>query len=138
VWGHLGGPLPDAQYLTATDGGTLTANMDKNSVIFERSIPLQKALKEYIQAWKMNGDPIPLIHGGPLRLMVRGILHITRLSTRKLWLQHGRNLPLKFSRQGISFEQLARQVILVGHPCGGCPRNHGSVRQARMPFPINQ
>ena len=38
---------------------------------FNRSIPLAKALDpETILAYEMNGEPLPLEHGGPLRLVV--------------------------------------------------------------------
>lgn len=40
---------------------------------FVRSIPLEKALHpDTLVAWKMNGAPIPLEHGAPLRVVVPG------------------------------------------------------------------
>jgi DMSO/TMAO reductase YedYZ molybdopterin-dependent catalytic subunit len=38
--------------------------------IFLRSIPRETALGEAFVAYEMNGQPIPLLHGGPLRLIV--------------------------------------------------------------------
>src|SRR5699024_6072502 len=38
----------------------------------ERSIPIEKALDDVLLAWEMNGRPIPLVHGGPLRVIVPG------------------------------------------------------------------
>ena len=39
---------------------------------FLRSIPRARALDDVLVAWEMNGAPIPLLHGGPLRLIVPG------------------------------------------------------------------
>ena len=37
---------------------------------FLRSIPRDAALGEALVAFEMNGEPVPLLHGGPLRLVV--------------------------------------------------------------------
>jgi sulfite oxidase len=39
---------------------------------FHRSIELQKALTDCIIAYEMNGEPLPLLHGGPARLVAPG------------------------------------------------------------------
>ena len=39
---------------------------------FLRSIPRGVALSDALLVWEMNGQPIPLLHGGPLRLLVPG------------------------------------------------------------------
>ncbi|HEX4518697.1 MAG TPA: sulfite oxidase [Gaiellaceae bacterium] len=42
-------------------------------VPFARAIPLAKALDEdTLIAWEMNGEPIPELHGGPIRAIVPG------------------------------------------------------------------
>ena len=39
------------------------------------SIPLRKALRpEVLLAWEMNGEPLPAVHGGPLRVIVPGYI----------------------------------------------------------------
>ncbi|MEO8081361.1 MAG: sulfite oxidase [Caldimonas sp.] len=67
----LGGPVAGMNYLTGTGGEKLPAGIDPLTVIVERSLPLQ-AMDHALLAWEMNGSPIPLAHGGPLRLVVPG------------------------------------------------------------------
>ncbi len=72
VAAHLGGASPGARFVTATGGEEIPEGVDAASVVVERSIPLEKGLKDCLLAWEMNGQPIPLTHGGPLRLVVPG------------------------------------------------------------------
>lgn len=67
-----GGTLSSMNYLTATGGEPLPTDIPRNKAVVERSIPLKKALKDCILAWELNGEPIPISHGGPLRLIVPG------------------------------------------------------------------
>jgi sulfite oxidase len=42
---------------------------------FGGSVPLEKALRpEVLLAWEMNGEPLPPVHGGPLRVIVPGYI----------------------------------------------------------------
>jgi sulfite oxidase len=42
---------------------------------FAGSIPLEKALRaEVLMAFEMNGEPLPAVHGGPLRVLVPGYI----------------------------------------------------------------
>lgn len=70
---HLGITLsPEQQYLTATGGEILPEGVERDKVIVERSVPIEKGLKDCLLAWEVNGVPLPITHGGPLRLIVPG------------------------------------------------------------------
>lgn len=84
----LGGVAVDMEYMTGTGGETLPAGIDPLTVIVERSVPVD-AMQDALLAWEMNGAPIPLAHGGPLRLIVPGysgvnnVKYIKRLAFTK-------------------------------------------------------
>lgn len=67
-----GGPQPGSRFLTATGGEALPQDVARDLVVVERSIPLDKGLRDCLLAWELNGAPIPISHGGPLRLIVPG------------------------------------------------------------------
>ncbi|MGH8619055.1 MAG: sulfite oxidase [Burkholderiales bacterium] len=67
----LGGVADGMRFMTSTGGETLPAGINPLSVIVERSVPLA-AMQDALLAWEMNGAPIPLAHGGPLRVIVPG------------------------------------------------------------------
>ena len=84
----LGGVSAGMVYMTGTGGEKLPAGIDANAVVVERSVPLA-AMQDAMLAWEMNGEPMPLAHGGPLRLIVPGysgvnnIKYIKRLAFTK-------------------------------------------------------
>ena len=67
----LGGVSAGMVYMTGTGGEKLPEGIDPNAVVVERSVPLS-AMQDAMLAWEMNGEPMPLAHGGPLRLIVPG------------------------------------------------------------------
>jgi len=67
----VGGMQAGAKFMTSTGGEPLPAGIDPNTVMVERSVPLS-AMEDAILAWEINGEPLPLAHGGPLRMVVPG------------------------------------------------------------------
>lgn len=69
---RFGGAVEGMAFLTSTGGEPIPEGVEPESVRVERSIPLEKAMRDAMLVWEMNGAPIPLTHGGPLRLLVPG------------------------------------------------------------------
>lgn len=67
----LGGVADGGIYMTGTGGEKLPEGIDPKTIVVERSVPAA-AMQDAMLAWEMNGEPIPLAHGGPLRLIVPG------------------------------------------------------------------
>ena len=69
----LAGPLVDAQHV-----GFLGADVCPEATPAQRfggSIPLDKASRrEVLLAWSMNGEPLPPVHGAPVRVVVPGYI----------------------------------------------------------------
>ena len=74
----LGGLAEGARFMTGTGGEKLPEGLDPKTVIVERSVPLA-AMADALLAWEMNGLPIPLAHGGPLRLIVPGYTGVNNI-----------------------------------------------------------
>lgn len=78
---HLGAELDaEAQFVTAEGAD----KPDKaGAADFEHSLPLEDVLERSILALEMNGEPIPRVHGGPVRLVTPGFygtMHVKWLS----------------------------------------------------------
>ena len=69
----LAGPLPEAAHV-GFDGADVSAEA-KPAQRFGGSIPLDKACRpEVLLAWAMNGQPLPPVHGAPVRAVVPGYI----------------------------------------------------------------
>lgn len=66
-----GGMVDGMKYMTGTGGEEIPAGLDPNTIMVERSVPLE-AIEDALLAWEVNGVPLPLAHGGPLRMIIPG------------------------------------------------------------------
>ena len=67
----LGGVRQGMRYMTSTGGETIPAGIDAKSVQVERSVPWNM-MERALLAWELNGEDLPLAHGGPLRVIIPG------------------------------------------------------------------
>lgn len=75
---QVGGIDSIAKYMTGTGGEVIPEGLDPNTIQVERSVPLE-AIENAILAWEINGKPLPLAHGGPLRLIVPGYTGVNNI-----------------------------------------------------------
>jgi len=75
---ELGGVREGMRYMTSTGGEVIPQGVDPKKVMVERSVPWT-AMETAILAWELNGDALPLAHGGPLRLIIPGYYGVNNI-----------------------------------------------------------
>ena len=100
---------PEYPYLTARGEGTIQSGQP-----FERSVPLAEIWETALLATHLNGDLIPGVHGGPVRLVLPGFygvnnvkwlthLSVDREETSNLHQQERYRMPLEAIEPGSAF-----------------------------------
>lgn len=79
----MGGAVDGARFLTGTGGEAIPAELNERDLVVERSVPLEKGMADAILAWELNGEPVNISHGGPLRLVVPGYYGVNNVKYLK-------------------------------------------------------
>ena len=106
---QLGGPVDGTRYLTSTGGEELPEGVDPLGVVVERSIPLEKGLDDCMLVWEMNGVPIPITHGGPLRLIVPGYFGCNQIKYIKRLACTAAETEAKIQKSGYRFRPIGEK-----------------------------
>ncbi len=65
--------IADDAFYVAYEGADSHLSGDSQKLPISRGVPLRKALEsESMIVWAMNGEPLPLLHGYPLRMLCAG------------------------------------------------------------------
>ena len=107
VFEYLGSARTEARFITATGGELLPDGIEPSSVAVERSVPIDKGLDDCLLVWEMNGEPLPLVHGGPVRLLVPGYFGVNNVK----WVKR---LAASVNESGNKIQQSGYRMRAVG------------------------
>ena len=108
------------KYITATGGEELPEDVPRDKAIVERSIPIEKGLKDCLIAWEMNGEPIPLSHGGPVRFVVPGYFGCNQTKYVKAIAATVEQSTAKSNPVATVSDPSERKGTISNHRCGVC------------------
>jgi sulfite dehydrogenase len=103
---ELGGVRAGMRYMTSTGGETIPPGIDPKTVMVERSVPWT-AMEGAILAWELNGDALPLAHGGPLRLIIPGYYGVNNI-------KYIRRLAFTTEQTGANIQSSGYRVRPIG------------------------
>ncbi|TBN38601.1 sulfite oxidase [Paracoccus subflavus] len=95
----MGGASEGMTWLTGTGGEVIPEGIPAETVQVERSVPAE-LMDRAILAWDMNGEAIPLAHGGPLRLIVPGYYGVNNVKYIKKLAFTAEESPAKIQQTG--------------------------------------
>ncbi len=98
----VGGSLEGMVYMTGTGGEEIPQGIDPNTIMIERSVPIA-AVADALLAWEVNGEALPLAHGGPLRLIVPGYLGVNNVKYVKRLAFTEEQSPAKIQQSSYRF-----------------------------------
>ncbi|MEM6846504.1 MAG: sulfite oxidase [Pseudomonadota bacterium] len=107
----MGGPADGANFITGTGGEELPAGLDPNTIMVERSIPIG-ALDQAMIAFEVNGEPLPVAHGGPARMVTPGYFGVNNV-------KYVKKIALTAEESQAKIQQSGYRVREVG--AGGAP-----------------
>ena len=111
VFKRFGGPKTDLPFLTTTGGENIPEGIEFEQVAVQRSLPIEKGLKDCMLVWEMNGAPLSLAHGGPLRLIVPGFYGVNNVK----WVK---KLAATLAESGAKIQQTGYRVRDIGESGG--------------------
>jgi len=116
--------LSGARYLTARGAGTIH---EDDLPLFERSVPLGAVLDTALLATTLNGEPLPALHGGPVRLVLPGYYGVNNVK----WLTRlGFDAEPTDNHYQTEKYRLPKESLEPGNPFEATPEN--SVPSWRM------
>ena len=130
----MGGANAGAVFLTGTGGEEIPEGLPPETIQVERSVP-KAAMDQAILAWEMNGEPLPLAHGGPLRLVIPGYYGVNNVKYLKRLAMTAEESPNKIQQTSYRVRPVRSlsavdvrdgRQILDHRPSDGCGDRQGA------------